>query len=269
MATDPNAAALEQEAATGTGIPESVTHQQALAESGESDSATSGAGAEGFWQFEPTTYNAYAAQAGVPANSEYNAADETKVYVLFMNSLLQQEGGNIYKALEAYNAGPGNLGAGAGYAAGIEAKAGVPQSQTAGQASTASADFSIPNPLAPLIGGAASGAVGSAINDIASGLLSALGVGTIKELVQRTALILLGVALLLVGLNILVKGNSKQPITVNTSTDAKGATTQTRTVRSPVSRHTRTVKTGGSVKSAGKEAGKSVASEAIEAAAIA
>jgi hypothetical protein len=48
-----------------------------------------------------------------------------------MTALLKQEGGSIRKALAAYNAGPGNLGAGYGYADGILSAAGSPGSATA------------------------------------------------------------------------------------------------------------------------------------------
>jgi Transglycosylase SLT domain len=204
MAVDPNAKQWEQQAATGTGIPFAVTHQQAIAESGETDSPVSSAGARGFWQFLPSTYNANAAKAGVPTGSWNNPADETKVYIVYMSQLLRTEGGSIFKALEAYNAGPGNLSAGAGYASSILSKAGVPQSVTAGTpgVSTTSADISIPNPLNPL-GDLTSGLA----NGIIAGILKAFGVPSFKDMFQRLGLILFGVALVIVGIRILSNGS--------------------------------------------------------------
>jgi hypothetical protein len=207
MAVDPNATKWEQQAATGTGIPFAVTHQQALAESGETDTPVSSAGAHGFWQFLASTYNTHAAQAGVPQGSWNNPADETKVYIVYMNELLKQEGGSIFKALEAYNAGPGNLGAGAGYAAGIMAKAGVPQSASAGTAGgvqPSAADLGIPNPLNPL-----GGVAGGIVNGLVSGILKAFGVPSFKDMFQRLGLILFGAVLVIVGIRILSNNSSK------------------------------------------------------------
>lgn len=202
MAVDPNAQQWEQQAATGTGIPFSVTHQQAIAESGETDTPTSSAGAHGFWQFLASTYNPLAAQAGVPTGSWNNPADETKVYVVYMNQLLKQEGGSIFKALEAYNAGPGNLGAGAGYATSIMSKAGVATSTTAGTpgVSTTAADFSIPNPLTGISNGI--------VNGLVSGLLKTFGVPSFKDMFQRLGLILFGAVLVIVGIRILSNSSS-------------------------------------------------------------
>jgi Transglycosylase SLT domain len=203
MPADPNAQQWEQQAASGTGIPFTVTKQQAIAESGEgANIGPSSAGAVGFWQFLPTTYNAYASQAGVPQNTMSNAADETQVYIVYMNSLLKQEGGNIFKALEAYNAGPGNLSAGAGYASGILSKAGVSQSATAGAAGATTAGIHIPGtgvtiPTSP----------GDFIGLAAQGLLKALGIPSIKDLLQRLALILFGALMIYVGIRILSEGN--------------------------------------------------------------
>lgn len=202
MAVDPNARQWEQQAATGTGIPFAVTRQQAIAESGETDTATSSAGAHGFWQFLASTYNPLAAQAGVPQGSWNNPAAETKVYIVYMNQLLKQEGGSVFKALEAYNAGPGNLPAGAGYAASILSKAGVSQGITAGTpgVSTTAADFSIPG--VPSV----SGIAGGIVNGLVGGILKAFGVPSFKDMFQRLGLILFGVALVIVGIRILSNG---------------------------------------------------------------
>jgi hypothetical protein len=195
---------FEQQAASATGIPFPVVHQQAVVESGEgSNKGPSSAGALGFWQFLPSTYNAYAGQAGVQPGTEMNTADETKVYIAYMNSLLKQEGGNILKALEAYNAGPGNLQAGASYASGILSSAGVSQSASAGPASATTAGIHIPGtgvtiPTSP------SDFIGLAVN----GLLNALGIPSIKDLFQRLGLILFGVLLIIVGIRILNEGKN-------------------------------------------------------------
>lgn len=141
-----------------TGIPYDVLAAQAYIESDFNAKAVSSSGAEGWLQFLPSTYNTYAAQAGVPSGTEFNPQDETAVYDTYMAYLLKIEGGNIYKALEAYNAGPGNLSAGAGYATQIENMAGVSQSATA----TPGATNTQTNP---------SSAIGS---DIASGILSTI-----------------------------------------------------------------------------------------------
>jgi hypothetical protein len=267
VAADPNAAFYEQQAAQGTGIPVEVVKQQAIAESGEgANPGPSSAGAMGFWQFEPATYNQYAGQAGVPQNSMSNTADETKVYITYMNALLKQEGGSIFKSLEAYNAGPGNLNAGAGYASGIEAKAGVSQNATAGTGTNLT-DFHIPgtNINIPT-------SVGGILGDLTGGLLSSLGIPDIKDLLQRLALIIFGAVLIIVGIRMLSSGSSggKQAINIQTSSkedESTGATTKTRTIKTPVSKHTKVLSSkGGSVAS---ESGGVGAGEAVEAAAVA
>lgn len=202
-----------KEAAQGTGLPESVVAAQANAESGFNSSAVSPAGAEGWLQFMPTTYNAYAAQSGVPANSEFNPADETKVYVTYMNSLLKQEGGSVFRALEAYNAGPGNLNAGAQYANGILKAAGQSQGLSSkGGSSTATLTDFPGGFLDPLnIPGEINSAMSKGFTDLGNSIIqsffSALGIPSLKDLFQRLGLILLGAALVLVGLNILTKGS--------------------------------------------------------------
>lgn len=70
---------------------------------------TSGAGAEGFMQFEPGT----AAEYGVDVHSIPSSIDGAAHYL----SDLQKQTGSEQNALAAYNAGPGNLAAGQSYAA--------------------------------------------------------------------------------------------------------------------------------------------------------
>lgn len=107
-------------AANALGIPAAVVAAQIDLESGFDPNAKSGAGAEGIAQFEPGTFASYGPKGGSP----YNVADAFVAYVAYMKDLLHQEGGDLRKALEAYNAGPGNLPAGSGYASTILSNAG-------------------------------------------------------------------------------------------------------------------------------------------------
>jgi hypothetical protein len=127
---------LLQQMSAATGIPYNVEAAQAYVESSFSSTAVSSTGAEGWLQFEPGTYNAYAAQAGVATGTEFNPGDESKVYDVFMNTLLKQEGGNLQNALAAYNAGPGNIAAGQGYAQQILSLAGQGNQTVAGGTGT-------------------------------------------------------------------------------------------------------------------------------------
>lgn len=268
MVTVPSSyVSLVQEAASGTGLPYGVVASQANTESGFQAGATSSAGAEGWLQFLPSTYSGVASQAGVPANSEYNPADEVRAYVVYMNQLLAEEGGSIYKALEAYNAGPGNLGAGAGYANSIMSAAGTPTNATATQqASTTAAGFTIPNPLnlIPGVGNIGSDIFGNIGQDLIGPLLSTLGLPSLKDALERFALIILGFVLVIVGIFVLTSGGGGggQPIQI-TNTTTPTETTTTRRVNTPVVKHTSTTK------SAVKGAGGNIASDAIEAAAVA
>lgn len=97
-------------AAKATGIPEAVVAAQIEAESSFNPNAVSPAGAEGIAQFEPGTFAAYG------SGSPFDVGDAFAAYAKYMSALLKQEGGDVRKALEAYNAGPGNLPAGSGYA---------------------------------------------------------------------------------------------------------------------------------------------------------
>jgi Transglycosylase SLT domain len=204
------------QAAQATGLPESIVAAQANEESGFNPNAVSSAGAEGFWQFMPGTYSAYAAQAGVPSTSEFDVADETRVYGIYMNTLLQQEGGDVFQALEAYNAGPGNLSAGAGYANAIMANAGVSTSTNVTPAQTSG--ITVPNILNLLnpasavesgIAGALTNSGNTILGDFGQNILHWLGVPDFKDLMQRLGLILLGAVLVIVGLVMI----TKQPVT--------------------------------------------------------
>ena len=104
------------------GISPAIVRAQLNMESGGQPGAVSSAGAEGPWQFEPGTWRGLGC-----AGSPFNVNDSTKCYAKYMYQLVQQFHGNVRDALAAYNAGPGNLQAGYGYADAILAAAGQPQ----------------------------------------------------------------------------------------------------------------------------------------------
>ena len=109
-----------QQAAQGTGLPESVVSAQVQVESNYESGAVSPAGAEGPYQFMPSTW----ATLGFPAGQEFNWATSTHAYISFMRLLLAWSGGNARQALAAYNAGQANWQAGLGYADQILSMAG-------------------------------------------------------------------------------------------------------------------------------------------------
>jgi hypothetical protein len=76
-------------------------------------------GAMGVAQFEPGTWNGHHCPG-----SPWNVGDAMNCYVIYMRELIGSEG-SLRNALAAYNAGPGNLGAGYGYADTIMSAAGV------------------------------------------------------------------------------------------------------------------------------------------------
>ena len=109
-----------QQAAQGTGLPEPVVAAQVQVESNYDSGAISPAGAEGPYQFMPSTW----ATLGFPAGQEFNWATSTHAYITFMRLLLAWSGGNVRQALAAYNAGQLNWQAGLGYADQILSMAG-------------------------------------------------------------------------------------------------------------------------------------------------
>lgn len=189
---------LVQEMSQATGLPQSVVAAQAQAESGFNASAVSPAGAEGWLQFLPSTYNTYSAQAGVAPGTEFNPADEAKVYEVFMKQLLKDEGGDVSKALAAYNAGEGNIAAGSGYAASILKAAGTGDTTVPGTG-TSTDSLSIPG----LGGISISGVTSGIINTV----LKMLGLSDLKDMAQRLGLIILGFVLVIVGIHILSSGS--------------------------------------------------------------
>lgn len=162
-----------QQAAAGTGLPETVVAAQINDESGFNPNATSSTGAEGIAQFEPGTW----AGLGVPG-SPYNPQDALQGYVKEMSELLAQFHGNVRDALAAYNAGAGNLAAGYGYADVILSAAGH------------DGTLSVSNPGA----GAPSGSTGltSSLSGVFSGLGNAPGLAGMAVLAGGVLLLALG-----------------------------------------------------------------------------
>lgn len=116
------------------GIPCAVVRAQLNEESGGQAGLTSSAGARGPWQFEPGTW----ASLGCSGSFDDPNAS-TKCYATYMYQLVKQFHGNVRDALAAYNAGPGNLAAGYGYADTILAAAGQGGQLQAGTGSAAAA----------------------------------------------------------------------------------------------------------------------------------
>jgi Transglycosylase SLT domain len=120
-----------ENAASALGIPASVVAAQINDESGFDPTAVSSAGAEGIAQFEPGTFAEYG------SGSPDNVSDAFAAYTAYMGALLKQFGGNISEALAAYNAGPDNLAAGAGYASTILGNSGSDATKSTGTKTTA------------------------------------------------------------------------------------------------------------------------------------
>jgi hypothetical protein len=107
-----------KQAAAATGLSVGVVAAQIELESGFNPKATSPTGAQGIAQFEPGTWKSYG------HGSAYDPNNALPAYIGLMKDLLKQFGGDVSKALAAYNAGPGNIAAGAGYARRILGNAG-------------------------------------------------------------------------------------------------------------------------------------------------
>lgn len=107
-------------ASQGTGIGFATVACQVNEESGFNANAVSPTGAQGPYQFEPGTWRSYS------NGNPFNWADSTEAYIKYMNDLLRMFNQSVFNALAAYNAGPGNIQAGFGYATVILQCAGLP-----------------------------------------------------------------------------------------------------------------------------------------------
>jgi hypothetical protein len=114
------------QAARATGMSPDVVAAQIDEESGFRPDAVSPTGAEGIAQFEPGTWAAWG------HGSPFNPTDAFRAYAAYMGALLRQFHGSVRDALAAYNAGPGDLAAGYGYADTILANAGEGINYTTG-----------------------------------------------------------------------------------------------------------------------------------------
>jgi Transglycosylase SLT domain len=204
MALPPIPARIAQyikEAATGTHLPESVVAAQNYTESGYGQNmGPSSAGALGPWQFLPSTY----AGTGEPAGTENDWAYSTQAYIKYMNQLLKEEHGNVRNALAAYNAGPGNLQAGYGYADHILSLAGQ-GNITVGTTSPQSSSSLIPG-LGGITGPLGTIAnVFSTIDTVLKDILS-------PSFWLRIASFFAGILLLVAGIWCLVRASDNSPI---------------------------------------------------------
>jgi hypothetical protein len=118
---------LVTQAAQALHLSPEIIAAQINEESRGDPNARSPAGALGEFQFLPSTYTGL----GFPAGTETNPKIEVLAYIKYMGQLLAQEHGNVRNALAAYNAGPGNLSAGYGYADTILKNAGASAGTTA------------------------------------------------------------------------------------------------------------------------------------------
>lgn len=101
---------LVMKASTALGIPYAIVAAQINQESGWNGSAVGKMGEQGLFQFMPGTWKQYG------KGSPTNPTEAVDAYINYMKFLLKTEGGDIQLALAAYNAGPGNIQAGMGYA---------------------------------------------------------------------------------------------------------------------------------------------------------
>lgn len=159
-----------QQAAAGTGLPASVVAAQINMESGFNPGATSPTGAQGIAQFEPGTWKSQ----GI-AGSPYNPQAALLGYTKLMKALINQYHGNVRDALAAYNAGPGNLAAGYGYADSILSTSGVPSKVTAGTPAALRAARGRPGGAPSSTGGVAPSSTGGLGGAGGAGGLGGLG----------------------------------------------------------------------------------------------
>jgi len=106
-------------AAASLGISCRIVRAQINMESGGDPGSYSPAKAKGVAQFLQGTWDSHHC-----AGSPWNAGDSMSCYVIYMRELIRSEG-SVRRALAAYNAGPGNIAAGMGYADAILSAAGA------------------------------------------------------------------------------------------------------------------------------------------------
>jgi hypothetical protein len=210
-----NYVALVTEISKATGIPYADVAAQAYVESSFNATAVSSSNAQGWLQFLPSTYNEYAAAAGVPEGTEFDPSDEALVYIQYMKSLLKSTGGNLTNALSEYNSGyPANQSAaGAQYASEIEQLAGT------GDVTVGSTGASTTSVILPFPGGWA-----DPLN-WPSGILSGVGSEAVKPFEEvfddikvhakdwaiRFGLIILGLIVLYAGIRGFLTPSSQGP----------------------------------------------------------
>lgn len=114
----PQYMAWVQEAARELGIPAAVVAAQIDHESGFNNNAVGQFGEKGIVQFLPSTW------ADWSSGSQTDLQAELSAYVGYMRKLLDQNKGNLYLALSAYN---GDISGKAGYANTILQAANLPQ----------------------------------------------------------------------------------------------------------------------------------------------
>jgi Transglycosylase SLT domain len=184
---------LVTSAAAALGIPAGVVAAQINDESGFNPNAVSPAGAQGIAQFMPGTW------ATQGSGSPFNAVNAFAAYVKYMGTLLKQEHGSVRDALAAYNAGPGNLSAGYGYADKILAEAG--QGVTLSSGATGST---------PVTSGTGStGGITDPTQAIVQGLGGAFGsvlAPFVKMMIWGTET-MIGLALMVGGVFVMVQGS--------------------------------------------------------------
>ena len=209
-----------------TGIPYNIEAAQAFVESSFNATAVSSAGAEGWLQFLPSTYNQYAGQAGVAPGTEFDPLSESKVYDAYMGSLLSTYHGDVRNALAAYNAGVASSSAGQAYASQILKLAGQPDVTVTGTApgTTTSSLGPFPggnnDPLNWIFGlfHGASNAAQKGINDLIGQAVKDVG-GALKKAWSdawkrfepdfiRIGLILLGVIIVYAGIQGFLRPNA-------------------------------------------------------------
>jgi hypothetical protein len=252
-------AAQINNAAISTGLPCEVVRAQLQAESGGKLGLTSSANAQGPWQFLPGTYSGLGCKPG----GINDPAAATDCYVKYMQQLLRQFNGSIRNALAAYNAGPGNVSAGLGYADSILAASKTPGSATSSGASTSSGDTGA-STTSLIPGISVTDLVKSAIDQV----LKMLGITRgLTDMFQRLGLVILGFALVIIGIHLLSGGTGGQSkVVVNEPAKEEGSEEGSSSSSSSASKEEVKTTTKKTATSAGKGVG---AEEAVEAAAAA